>query len=96
MDMRVAQAHGARRSSAAATATRIEAADDALTSSPDEVATEAPSLADSKRLKHREYVKKSYNKKVVRPTSAAAHLLMKSCYSSLTVHVCVCVCSLSL
>lgn len=26
----------------------------------------APSLADAKRLKHREYVKRSYNKKIVR------------------------------
>lgn len=32
----------------------------------DNTSTIAPSLADKKRLKHREYVKKSYNKKIVR------------------------------
>lgn len=33
----------------------------------------APSLADVKRLKHREYVKRSYNKKIVRVASCGVY-----------------------
>lgn len=68
--MRVTQAHaggGVRRSPAATAGTMVAAdADSTLSSCPDG-SLEASSLADSKRLKHREYVKKSYNKKIVRP-----------------------------
>lgn len=74
--MRVTQARaaGTRRNSSVANAT---AAHDASLSSPDQLVTEVRSLADIKRLKHREYVKKSYNKKIVRP-AGRSHSLMKS------------------